>query len=141
MVSALNALQINESTGDIVLTCGATGHFQIDITTEGELNPEKDVGVFAIARARSTTYTTVFQKAYPIVKNESGGYSIVISLSNQDTRDLSPATYVWTLILVTEPGTDQSGNVIANDQTDGVYPLWSGDEQPSLELRGAAHVI
>ena len=134
MVSALNALQINESTGDIVLTRGATGHFQIDITTEGELNPEKDVGVFAIARARSTTYTTVFQKAYPIVKNESGGYSIVVSLSNQDTRDLSPATYVWTLILVT-------GNVIANDQTDGVYPLWSGDEQPSLELRGAAHVI
>ena len=53
---------------------------------------------------------TVFQKAYPIVKNESGGYSIVVSLSNQDTRDLSPATYVWTLILVTEPGTDQSGN-------------------------------
>lgn len=141
MVSELNALQINESNGNIVLACGATGYFQVDIETDGELDPASDVAVFAIARARSSSYTTVFRKDYPIEKTAEGAYSVIVSLANEDTREIAPGNYVWTLILVTDPGRDETGQVIVNSRTDGVYPLWAGSAQPTLELRGIAYVV
>lgn len=48
--SILNAIQINEATGDIVIACGATGYFKVEIETDGEFNTETDVGVFAVGK-------------------------------------------------------------------------------------------
>lgn len=92
MESALNSLSINEVNGNIVLPRGATGHFQVDLTTNGELDPEVDRAVFAIASAstsrRSTTYTTVHRKDYPIVRTETG-YSVVVDIANEDKSSFS----------------------------------------------------
>ena len=144
MESALNSLSINEVNGNIVLPRGATGHFQVDLTTNGELDPEVDRAVFAIASAstsrRSTTYTTVHRKDYPIVRTETG-YSVVVDIANEDTSGLEPGSYIWNLTIVTDPEYDNDGMVDVRDRTDGVYPLWSGDSQPTFELRGVAYVI
>lgn len=145
MESALNSLSINEANGNIILPCGATGHFQVDIITNGSLDVENDVAVMAIAMQegsarRGFTYTTVHRRDYPIVLNDNG-YSIVVDIANEDTRDLDPGTYVWNLTIVTDPERDENGQVIVANRVDGVYPLWSGDSQPTFELRGVAYVI
>ena len=141
MDSMLNALELNEATGAIVIGRGATGAFQVDIEAGDALLPNADVAVFAIGRQRSQNYTTIFCKTCAILPRNGGGYSVVVELANEDTRDLVPASYVWTLILVTDPEYDTDGTVIVKDRTDGVYPIWIGENQPVFEVRGVASVI
>lgn len=138
---ALNAISINEATGDITLACGATGYFKIEIQTDGVFDTDKDVGVFAVARKRQSSYTTIFRRHYPIVSEAEGLYSITVDIANEDTREIAPGSYVWTMLLVTGPEYDENEQVIVEDRLDGVYPLYQGDAQPIFELQGVAHVI
>ena len=69
------------------------------------------------------------------------GYSVVVDIANEDTSGLEPGSYIWNLTIVTDPEYDNDGMVDVRDRTDGVYPLWSGDSQPTFELRGVAYVI
>ena len=141
MAGMLNALELNEETGAIVIGRGATGCFQVDIEADEILHPDVDVAVFAIGRQRSQNYRSIFRKTCAILQRAGGGYSVVVELANEDTRDLTPASYVWTLILVTDPEYENDGTVIVEDRTDGVYPLWVGENQPAFEVRGGASVI
>ncbi len=139
--SVLNAISVNERTGDIVIACGATGYFKIEISTDGSFNTDTDVGVFAVARKRQQTFTTLLRRHYPIIFEEEGRYAVVVEIANEDTRDISPGSYVWTLILVTDPEYDENNQVVVEDRKDGVYPIYQGDEQPAFELKGVAYVI
>lgn len=143
--SALNAISINEATGDIIIACGATGYFKLDIETDGEFNTNTDVGVFAVGRKTGTrkeqTYTTMLRRHYPIVHESDGLYSITVEIANEDTREIPPGSYVWTMILVTDPEYDENDQVIVENRTDGVYPLYQGEAQPAFELQGVAYVV
>ena len=139
--SILNSISVDEDTGAIVLACGATGYFKIELQTDGEFNTETDVGVFAVARKRQGAYTNVFRRHYPIVFESDGLYSVTVDIANEDTREISPGSYVWTMILVSDPEYDENDQVIVEDRTDGVYPLYQGEAQPAFELQGVAHVI
>ena len=143
--SALNAISINEATGDVVIACGATGYFKIMIETDGTFNTETDMGVFAVGRKdgnrRTQAYTTVMRRHFPIQHEDDGIYSVTVEIANEDTRDIAPGSYVWTLILVTDPEYDEHGQVIVADREDGVYPLYQGDGQPKFELKGVAYVV
>ena len=57
---------------------------------------------------------------------------MVVEIANEDTRDISPGSYVWTLILVTDPEYDENNQVVVEDRKDGVYPIYQGDEQPAF---------
>lgn len=143
--STLNAIQINEATGDIVIACGGTGYFKAEIETDGEFNTETDVGVFAVGKKsrtrREQTYTTVLRRHYPLVPEGDGRYSVLVEIANEDTRDIPAGSYVWTLILVTDPEYDENEQVIVGDRQDGVFPLYQGDEQPKFDLKGVAYDV
>ena len=143
--SALNAISINEATGDIVIACGATGYFKVEIETDGQFNTDTDVGVFAVGKKSGTrreqTYTTVLRRHYPVVLEGEGRYSVLVEIANEDTREVPAGSYVWTLILVTDPEYDENEQVIVGDRQDGVFPLYQGDEQPKFELKGVAYVV
>ena len=76
-----------------------------------------------------------------IVLEGEGKYSVLVEIANEDTRDIPAGSYVWTLILVTDPEYDEHEQVIVGDRQDGVFPLYQGDEQPKFELKGVAYVI
>lgn len=82
--SVLNAISVNERTGDIVIACGATGYFKIEISTDGSFNTDTDVGVFAVARKRQQTFTTLLRRHYPIIFEEEGRYAVATSGSLSD---------------------------------------------------------
>ena len=94
--SALNAISINEATGDIVIACGATGYFKVEIETDGQFNTDTDVGVFAVGKKSGTrrerTYTTVLRRHYPIVLEGEGQYSVLVEIANEDTREVPADT-------------------------------------------------
>lgn len=143
--SALNAILINEASGDIVIACGATGYFKVIIETDGEFNTETDMGVFAVGRKDGNrlkqAYTTVVRRHFPIQREDDGTYSVTVEIANEDTRDIAHGSYVWTLILVTDPEYDEHGQVIVADREDRVYPLYQGDSQPKFELKGVAYDV
>lgn len=143
--SALNAISINEATGDIIIACGATGYFKVDIETDMQFDTATDVGVFAVGKKnndkRRQAYDTVFRKHYPITLESDGKYSITVDIANEDTRNVPIGSYVWTMILVTDPEYDENNQVIVADRTDSVYPLYQGDKQPKFELKGVAYVV
>lgn len=62
-----------------------------------------------------------------------------IRICNHDTRDLEPGTYRWQLRIVTNPALDGDGNVIADDCSDNVVSVFSGNSLPKfiLEKKGA----
>ena len=143
--SMLNALRLNEETGDIAIACGATGYFKVEIETDGSFDTSTDVAVFAVGRKtgtrQETTYTTKLRRHYPLVLEGEGRYSVLVELANEDTRYIPAGSYVWTLILVTDPEYDGDGQVIVSDRQDGVYPLYQGSAQPKFELEGVAYVV
>ena len=97
--SVLNAISINEGTGDIVIACGATGYFKMEIETDGVFNVDTDVGIFAVAKKEGSrtqqTYSTVLRRHYPIVFESEGKYSVTVEIANEDTRGIAPGSYVW----------------------------------------------
>lgn len=143
--STLNAIQINEATGDIVIACGATGYFKAEIETDGEFNTETDVGVFAVGKKSSTrreqTYTTVLRRHYPLVSEGDRRYSVLVEIANEDTGDIPAGSYVWTLILVIDPEYDENEQVVVGDRQDSVFPLYQWDEQPKFDLKGVAYDV
>lgn len=70
MAGMLNALELNEETGAIVIGRGATGCFQVDIEADEILHPDVDVAVFAIGRQRSQNYANLTQENITPLKNE-----------------------------------------------------------------------
>ena len=144
MSEYLNAVALDESTGAITMGVGATGWFRVDLGA-GPFDADNTVGVFAVAeRVRADgkyTYVNLFRREYPLTLTEEGIYTVLVRLANEDTRTIAPGSYVWTLILVTDPDRDEAGEVIVDERSDGVYPLWTGQNQPKFALEGVAHVI
>ena len=52
---------------------------------------------------------------------------------------MKPGVYAWQLRLVTSPARDEDGNIIADECTDDVVSVFSGEAMPEfvLEKRGA----
>lgn len=144
MSDYLNAIALDESTGAISMGVGATGWFRVDLGS-GPFDTENTVAVLAVAeRVRvegKYTYVNLLRRKYPLMLDENGVYTVLVDLANEDTRAIAPGKYVWTLILVTDPAYDDNGDVIVDERADGVYPLWTGSNQPKFELEGLAHVI
>lgn len=119
----------DEATYRISMPPGDTG----DLFIEAEWDTEKETAVvFAIVNRR--TGEDLMLKAAEI----EGGRAH-IRLCNHDTRDLEPGTYNWQLRMVTSPVRDENGNIIADECTDDVISVFSGDSMPvfKLERKGA----
>lgn len=144
MNEPLNSLRLDVETREIRIAQGATGYFRVDLLTDGTLDVDADKAVFAVARdervGRVHNYTNVFRRDYAI-SADADGYYVIVDLANEDTRGMEPGNYVWSVIVVTDPETDGDGDVIVDERADGVYPLWSGAEQPTFVLEGVAHVV
>ena len=142
MEEHLNAIALDEESGAITMGVGATGWFRVDL---GEGPFENTVAVFAAAEKSRvngrTVYTNLLRREYPIAQTEEGVCTVLVELANEDTRAIAPGSYVWTLILVNDPTYDEHGDVIVDERSDGVYPLWTGTSQPKFVLEGVAHVI
>lgn len=120
----------DEATYKISMPPGDTGdiYFDLEWDTQG-----KDAAVvFAIVNRR--TGEDMLLKAAEIAEGKAH-----IRLCNHDTRDLAPGSYSWQLRLVTSPARDEDGNIMADECTDDVISVFSGDSLPAfkLEKKGA----
>ena len=120
----------DETTKKISMPPGDTGDLYIEV--EWEANGKETAAVFAIVDTRYGKDLMI--KAAEIVDGKAH-----IRLCNHDTRDLKPGTYAWQLRLVTSPARDEEGNIIADECTDDVISVFSGEEMPEfvLEKKGA----
>lgn len=119
----------DEATYKISMPPGDTGDLFVDV----EWDTEKETAVvFAIVNRR--TGEDVLLKAAEIADGKAH-----VRLCNHDTRDLAPGTYCWQIRLVTSPARDEDGNIIADECTDDVISVFSGDSLPifKLEKKGA----
>lgn len=140
----LNAVALDESTGAITMGVGATGWLRVDLGA-GPFDVDNTTAVFAVAERTRVdgryAYVNLFRREYPLTLDEDSVYTVLVELANEDTRAIVPGSYVWTLIIVTDPAYDDDGHVIVDERADGVYPLWTGSNQPKFVLEGVAHVI
>lgn len=118
--------------GGITLPRGDTLCMKIDFTG-GEF-PEGTVVIFGVCSSRDGR--TLLSKVFKIVDN-----SVVIRLSNVDTRKLPVNTYRWDLRIVTDPEYNEDGSVYCNDNSDDVMSLFSGGGMPPfIVTEVAVHV-
>ena len=119
----------DEATKRISMPPGDTGDLYLEI--EWDTNGKDAAALFAVVNANGKD---LMLKAAEIVDGKAH-----IRLCNHDTRDLKPGTYAWQLRLVTSPARDEEGNIIADECTDDVISVFSGEEMPEfvLEKKGA----
>ena len=119
----------DEATKRISMPPGDTGDLYLEI--EWDANGKDAAALFAVVNANGKD---LMIKAAEIVDGRAH-----IRLCNHDTRDLKPGTYAWQLRLVTSPARDEEGNIIADECTDDVISVFSGEEMPEfvLEKKGA----
>jgi hypothetical protein len=119
----------DEATKKISMPPGDTGDLYLEI--EWDTNGKDAAALFAVVNANGKD---LMIKAAEIVDGRAH-----IRLCNHDTRDLKPGTYAWQLRLVTSPARDEEGNIIADECTDDVISVFSGEEMPEfvLEKKGA----
>lgn len=120
----------DEATYRISMPPGDTGDLFIDV--EWDTQGKEAAAIFAIVNRR--TGEDVLLKAAEITDGRAH-----IRLCNHDTRDLEPGTYNWQVRLVTSPAKNEDGNIIADECTDDVVSVFSGDGMPvfKLERKGA----
>lgn len=95
------------------------------MTLKGGSFPEGTVAVFGICAQRDAK--TVFSKVFDVNDN-----SIVIRLTNAETRKLAVNTYRWDLRIVTDPEFNDDGSVRCDDDSDNVLSVYSGVGMPSF---------
>ena len=146
MAEKLNALILNESTGRITLPVGGTGFFTIELTppTGVTLDTATDKAVFGIGSIAPASnvfhYESIFRKTYPISKSGEA-YSVLVELTNADTRAFMPGEYVWDITVIT--GADiVNGQAVANDAGDNVYPVYATEgNPPKFIVKGAVPIV
>lgn len=124
------AFTFDEATKKISMPPGDTGdiYFGVQWDTQG-----KEAAVlFAIVNRR--TGEDIMRRAAEIVDGRAH-----VRLCNHDTRDIEPGEYRWQLRLITSPAKDEEGNIIADECTDDVVSVFSGDNLPvfRMEKKGA----
>lgn len=124
------AFSYDEATRKISMPPGDTGdiYFRVEWDTHG-----KEAAVlFAIVNRR--TGEDMLIKAAEIADGAAH-----IRLCNHDTRDIEPGEYRWQVRLITSPAKDEDGNIIADECTDDVVSVFSGDGMPvfKIEKKGA----
>ncbi len=129
----------DKATNRISMPPGDTGTIQVDV--DWMTVREGDAVVFAIVSGR-TGRDIMLKSAELLLEKDGEGNPVgkaQIRLCNADTRDLRPGRYRWQMRIVTDPARDAEGNVIADECTDNVVSVFSGDAMPEfiLEKRGA----
>lgn len=122
---------LNRETGAITLPQGDTAQFRVRLTG-GEL-PEGAVAVFGVSTSGSRG-KRLLTKAFDVAGNE-----VLVRLTNGDTRGLAVGTHQWDLRVVTDPNRAPDGAVIAPDDGDNVYSIFSGvREMPQFIVKAVA---
>jgi hypothetical protein len=136
-------LKLNPDTLEIICPQGDTGLLLVTLAAGhggGALpQPLTGVAIFAVAETQTvrgkTTTNTLAGKHVEIVDNTA-----TILLSNDLTRVLSPGAYLWDIRIVTDPGTNEEGDIIADDLTDEVHSLFAARPggMPKFTVPGVA---
>lgn len=145
-MSELNALFLDEGTGTITIAAGATGWFIFLLDTTAALNTDTDRAILGVGSrngsARPYSYTRVFRKDFPLLRDSAGQLYVRVALSNADTRSLSPGKYYWDLTVATDPARDAAGNAVVDETTDHVYPIYAGTGTlPTLTIDGGVPIV
>lgn len=119
------AFSYNEETNKITLEPGDTGGFTVEVDWPGVDTSNAALVVGICNRSGED----VVLKSWPIVDG-----AVAVEFCNHDTRDLEPGNYKWQMRIVTDPEYDEDGNVIAEDCTDKVISVFSGDSLPIFRL-------
>ena len=143
-----NALTIDPQSHAITLPIGGTGSFiaKIAVSEGVELTPGSDVVLFAISDAKrigAKMHTAaVFKKVLPILVNDNDEMYVRVGFINADTRELKPGDYVWDLTLITSPDYDSGGEVIVEDDSDNVIPIFAREGHlPVFTLQGVTVIV
>lgn len=118
------AYTFDSVTREIVLPCGDTLSMRVALNGDADF----DVVIFAIYN--KDTGEDIFKKPAAIENGEA-----VIRLTNTDTRDLPEGKYLWQLRIVSDAEYDESGNVIADEDSDNVVSLFGPENIPVFRLR------
>lgn len=102
-------------SGEIRLPRGDTAMFEV--VMKGADFSDDAIALFAIRAGNRT----VLSKELGIHDN-----SVIVYLSNQDTRDLVEGKYQWDIRIVTNPERDENGKIYCNDTSDSVTSIFSG---------------
>lgn len=141
------ALSLNAETCEITLPLGGTGSFiaRIELKNEATVDPERSVMLFTISNGSdiaSRSHRTVLLKKELPIRTDLDGIFVSVSFSNSDTRTLKPGRYAWDLTLVIDPDRDEHGEVIAQDDTDGVIPIFAKTGRlPSFVLSEVTYIV
>ena len=124
------ALKINHDNYTISMPPGDTGDIYLEIDWKN-VDLSNAAIVFGVIDSEGVD---IVLKQGDIVDGKTH-----IRLCNHDTRDLESGTYRWQLRIVTDPGADENGNIIADDCEDNVVSVFDGNKLPKfiLEKRGA----
>lgn len=158
--------QIN-TDHSISLAQGDTMAFRVRVKVNGSDDPARfpddSVAVFAISKKLSRLETASFRNVRvadglaPASAAAASGYSvqlykpctvkrdgsIIVYLSNQETRALAAGDYIWDIRIVTNPEYDEAGNVICEQDSDQVISIFSGagTAMPKFTVTEVAAVV
>lgn len=118
------AFSYNEETNKITLEPGDTGSFTVNVDW-----PRFEGEIALVLGVCNKDGEDVILKSWSVVDG-----MVAVELCNHDTRDLEPGNYKWQLRIVTDPEYDENGNVIAEDCTDKVISVFSGDAMPTFRI-------
>lgn len=124
------AFYINQDNYAISMPPGDTGDIYLEIDWKGADLSNAAI-VFGVCDSAGED---IILKQGDIVDGKTH-----VRLCNHDTRDIEPGTYRWQLRIVTDPATDENGNIIADDCSDNVVSVFKGNKMPKfiIEKRGA----
>ena len=115
----------NPDTKAITISAGDT--LDLPVKVSGK---EYDAAVFAVFNP-STGRDLV------VVPSELSEGECVIRLAARHTRDVPAGKYKWNIRLVTDPGYDENGSIIANDDSDNVLSVFGPEKNtvPDFVIR------
>lgn len=128
---------------DKTITCpaGDTGLFLVQLFDQDDqplLLPSDGVAIFAVAERTSEKSGFVNRTARRV---DTVDNTVTVWLPSSLTRKLTPGgSYYWDIRLVSDPDTDEEGNIVALDDSDEVTSVYAGrpEGMPKFVVPGVA---
>jgi hypothetical protein len=102
-------------TRAITISAGDTMDFSVNVSGK-----DYDAAVFA-------AYNPTTGEDVVVVPAELKSGKCSIRLATRHTRDVPAGKYKWNIRLVSNPGKDEEGNIVADDDSDNVLSVFGPD--------------
>ena len=103
-------------TRSITISAGDTMDFSLNVSGK-----DYDAAVFA-------AYNPTTGEDVVVVPAELNAGKCTIRLAARHTRDVAAGKYKWNIRLVSDPGRDEEGNIVADNDSDNVLSVFGPDK-------------